>query len=873
MTGTLEIRLFGGVQIWLDGKAVSTFISNKVPALLAYLVVTKRAFQRDTLAGLLWGEMPDENAKNNLRQALSNLRKYLAPYLLIDRDTVQFNQEVPYYLDVDDFLQGVQAKPVSGGPEKALALYVGDFLQGFFVQEAPDFEEWVSKQRLYLHEMALGAMNNQTLWYQQQGQYAQAIQMANRLLAFDPWREVTHRQLMLLYVRNGQRSAALAQYEHCRRMLDRELGVEPAPETVALYERIRAARELFPNNLMLQPTPFVGRAQELEQINELLLRPERRLITLLGPGGIGKSRLSVQVARRALTQGLFLNGVFFVALDGIEDYNLIPTAIANSCGLTFSGNQTPKVQVVNFLKNREMLLVLDNLEHLLDGIPWLIQLLQQAPHLRLLVTSRERLDVQWEWVVPIEGLDYPSQESSPAQARQSGAVQLFMDRAQAARPDFALTDQTLPPILAICRLVSGMPLALELAAASLRHYSCAEIEQAIAQNFDFLTVNFRDLPTRQRSLRAVFDYSWRLLSRPEQTVFANLSLFRGGFTLPAGQQVAEATPPILASLLDKSLLRQDKSGRYYLHEMLRQFALEKLADNSPKVGQRHSHYFATFTQEQGKKIFSPQQPHILNQIAEEIDNIRLAWDWALTHEPLTQLPLFINGLFAYYEIRAWIQEGVEQFSKALTAIENESVADNPLIKLTLLNRQARFLYRMGERTASEEALRQSLALTDEAKFTTETALTYNYLGLLKQADGDYEEAIQKYQQSLALYRQTNDLDGTVRTLNNLGVILLWEGQLEEAESYLQEGLTLRQTLGDPKGSADMLNNLAILLHEKKEFSRETQLLTEALQIYRTLDDQKGISTCLHNLSGVYLALADYAAARQFMEEALHFGFP
>ncbi|MCB9135845.1 MAG: protein kinase [Anaerolineales bacterium] len=875
MPGNLEIRLLGGLQLIQDGEPLTAFISNKVPALFAYLAVTQRAHQRDALAALLWGEMADADAKNNLRQALSNLRKFLDSYLLVTRDTLQFNPSAPHTLDMDDFVQGTHLPQLTiensqfSMVNSALALYHGDFLQGFFVREAPEFEDWAYSERVRLRELAFQALQKLTAYHQKRGAYPQALQTANRLLTFDPWREETHRQLMLLYARSGQRSAALAQYEQCRRVLAKELDVEPSAETNALYERIRAAGDTFPNNLTLRPTAFVGRTEELEHLDSLFTRPDSRLITLLGPGGIGKTRLALQAARHALQRGLFLSGVFFVSLEGVDNPDLIPTAIAEAVGLAFAGNQEPKNQVLAYLKSREILLILDNIEQLLDGVPWLVQILQNAPRAQLLVTSRERLNTQWEWTVPVEGLDYPPSDTPLAQAADTGAVQLFTARAQAARPDFALTHETLPTILRVCQLLSGTPLALELAAANMRYYTCAEIEAEIAQNFDFLTANFRDLPTRQRSLRAVFDYSWRLLAPPEQRTFAALSVFRGGFTAEGARQVAGATAPLLAGLGDKSLIRRDEQGRFHLHEMLRQYAAEKLAERAEEIHQQHGAYFAAFVQQRGAAISSPQQTHMLNELAHEMDNVRAAWHWTITHQPGTTLLPFINGLFDFYEIRAWIQEGADQFGTALKALRRASVPGTELVHMKLLNRQARFLHRLGQRVEAEENLGNSLALAGAVNDLAELALTYNYLGLNKQTASNYPEALQLYEKSLSLYAQINDPIGKGRALNNLGVILYRMGELDEAQKNVEASLAIRRGLGDPKGTADGLNNLGILLHEKNAFAEEARLLEEALTIYRTIEDIKGISTCLHNLGGVYLAMGQFSEAKAYFQQSLN----
>ncbi len=884
MTPILEICLFGSPDVRLDGASTGGYVSAKAPALLAYLAVTGRPHSRDTLAALLWGEMADADAKNNLRQTLSNLRKSLESYLSITRDTVQFNAAMPHTLDVAQFENQLRRARDAAPPtriaalQQAAALYQGDFLAGFYVRDAPEFEEWMLAQRTRYRELVLHALHVVTGHHLERGEYGRAIDSGTRLLSLDPWRETAYRQLMQALSHSGQRVAALALYETCRRVLDQELGVSPSAETTALYQRIKASGENSRHNLPPQPTPFVGRASELAEISALLMRPECRLITLLGAGGIGKTRLAMQAARQAARRSLFLDGIYLVSLEGVETLTGLATAVAQAIDFSFSGNQEPAAQLLDCLREQEVLLVLDNFEQLLEHALWLTTLLQQAPGLKLLTTSRERLDVQWEWCVMLDGLDFPAASSTAAapSGPQSdlldyGAVQLFVNRARAARHDFAADEATaLPHIIRICRLTAGMPLALELAAANTRYFSCAEIADAIAQNLDFLATGFRDIPPRQRSVRAVFDYSWALLDAAEQRLFASLSVFRGGFTLEAATQVAGATRPLLAALTDKSLLRRDEGDdRYHLHEMARQYAADRLpaVESDGAMVKQHGRYFAAFLQQQTGRLGGADQRQTLEGISREIDNIRAAWQWATDNQPDQELPPFVDSLFEFYEIRSWITEGAEQFGAALAAVV--AVTPTPaLLAIRLRNRLSRFVFRLGRRAEAATLLRENLAALADLDAPDEKALALNYLGLHEQITGDYRTAIALYQESLDIYRATQNRYGMARALNNLGIVAYRSGDLTTAEGYLQESLALRRELNDLKAMADGLNNLGILYHEMAAYEREIALLQEALDIYHLLDDRKGIGTCLHNLGGVHLALGQYTESRHYLQQAL-----
>ena len=477
---SLEIRLLGGLQVRHDNADVTQFISSKAPALLAYLVVSRRPHQRDALAGLLWGEMAEAAAANNLRQTLTSLRKICDAHLLITRETVAFNPAAPHSVDVADLLAGLRLQEELPAPQvaarlaQALALYQGDFLEGFFVRDAPDFEEWALAQQVNLREATIQGWSALAEMWMALGEYGQAVAAAGSLLALDPWREEAHCQRMVALARSGQASAALAQYQACRKILAQEFAAEPAAETTALYERIRAASRGPRHNLPAATTGFVGREAELTELRRLLASPQTRLLTILGPGGVGKTRLTLETAAACVP--MFLNGVCFLSLAEavLDQPESLPAALSAALPLPpASAAVPPRQQVLDFLRHKEVLLVLDNLEHLGEEAVWLGRLLAEAPDLKILVTSRQRLNLQAERVFSLEGLPQPSISSPDPQT--SAAVELFVRRAQRLRPDFALNAQEGDAVARICRAVQGLPLGIELAAAWVDQLTCQEI--------------------------------------------------------------------------------------------------------------------------------------------------------------------------------------------------------------------------------------------------------------------------------------------------------------------------------------------------------------------------------------------------------------
>ncbi len=449
------------------------------------------------------------------------------------------------------------------GYTQALSLYRGEFLHGVYPADSLPFSEWALLRREHLHNLALQGLQRLALHHQRGGELDLALGYARRQLELEPWREEAHAQVMTILALRGDHSAALHAYERCRQVLMEELGVEPSEETRRLYERILATRKQRRHNLPQPATPFLGRKAELNQISDYLADPDCRLLTLLGPGGIGKSRLAIRAAQAQVYA--FLQGVYLVQLAGVHSPAQIVHAIAGVLEFEFQPLGDPKAQLLNYLRDKELLLVLDNFEHLLNpvdlsSVTVLEELLETAPGLRLMVTSRQRLNLSREWVFVLHGLSYPA-HIADQNLEHSEAVQLFMQSARRTTPGFQLGDDEKPFIARICQLLEGVPLAIELAAAWTRVMSPNQIVLEIERNLDFLASAYPDLPERQRSLRATFEHSYHLLSPEEQQVLCRLSIFPTSFDRAAARQIADAPLHILTSLVDRSLLELTRTER------------------------------------------------------------------------------------------------------------------------------------------------------------------------------------------------------------------------------------------------------------------------------------------------------------------------
>lgn len=660
MSKMLTLKLLGKPQVSLDGTPVTGFISVKAQALLYYLAVSRRPHARESLAGLLWGDMTEARASKNLRNALSNLRGLVGEQLSITRAEVTFNRAAAHWLDVDRFasaLTGDLARKDLEILHNAAELYAGDFLEGVHCGEALLFEEWMLGQRALLKGLAVQALHTLVVKHLEREEYAAGIDYAHRLLTLEPWREETHRHVMILFARSRQRSAALAQYETCRRVLADELGVEPMAETTALYQRLKTADAPPPHNLPPQPTAFVGRESELAAIATYLRNPQAQLLTLVGPGGIGKTRLALQAAARWVTPEAgaelrFGDGVFFVALAAETSTSNAPNSLVASLAeaLHFDIQRPihPQAQLLNFLRDKDLLLILDNFEHHVGEARQLGDILRLAPGVKVLVTSRVRLNLQEEWLMEMRGLDYPpTTDLSLEAALRYGAVSLFVHLTRRMRAGFTLSEAEQVDVIRICQLVEGVPLGLELAASWLRVLSCAEVAREIEQGLDFLTTSLQNIPERHRSLRAVFNYSWNLLQPDEQALFRQLSVFRGGFNREAAARVVGISLLVLAGLADKSLLWRNAQGRYEIHDLLRHYAEEQLRANAAEYERAHDahcRYYAELLSQHQAELTGEDVHSALRVLEVERENVRAAWDWAMSRRRVAEINLFMECL-------------------------------------------------------------------------------------------------------------------------------------------------------------------------------------------------------------------------------------
>jgi len=930
MGNLLTIHLLGPIKMELNGRPLTSLGTRKAEALLIYLVCQKRPFTRETLAELLWENRDPQQALANLRSLLSGMRSQLKPFLTITRHTIAFNHDSDYWLDVAEFNRQLESRdwrletaqsPVSNLQtlqtlQTAVALYRGDFLEGFYVRESRGFEEWAALERERLQRQAISVLRQLVERCQAQGDFATGLAYINHLVRLDELSERANRDKMLLLARNGRLNAALQHYEAYKSLLADELGVMPSQDTIALYERLLTARTTAPPNLPPEATPFVGRTQELADVERRLLQPGCRLLTILGPGGMGKTRLALAAAGQIAAghPGQFLHGIRYVSLADISGPALLPTAVAEACALTFQGTSDLLTQLADYLRPREMLLILDNFEHLcgaqfgaLDGVDMLLTLLQEAPNLKLLITSRARLHLQEEWVFDLAGLHYPA-AGTAVNWTSFSAIRLFQQQAGRVRHDFTPQESDFQAIAQVCRLLEGQPLGIELAAAWIREFGCLQIAKQIQAGVEFLSTHLRNVPARHRSLTAVFDHSWQLLTPAEQITFARLSVFQGSFSAGAAQAVAQAQLADLAVLAGKSLLREEGNGRYTIHELLRQYAAHQLAGLPGEPAQtaaRHAHYYLDLLVTHGDSTATESRQAILA----DLPNARIAWEWAARQQEETSLLAAAKSLHGFYSAQSWFQEGIETFQFALNqfAANPESASTQAEIRCDLLSRKARLHIHIGQLPAARQALaeavgylplvkdpeRQSatlgyvaithfyagefsraadlaaeaLRLAEQADNREGAAFAHNMLGSCGKALGDYALAGEHFTQAMKAYRQLHDELGEAMALNNLGNLAQASGDFVLARAHYLACIQLFKALNHTHGAATTLANAGRLALKQGQLAEARQLLLESLALKREQQDDRGTAVALVGLGGVSLAQGQTAQAHEEIREA------
>jgi predicted ATPase/DNA-binding SARP family transcriptional activator len=981
----LTLALIGPVTITWNEERLERFRTSRVQALLLYLVTEgalgASTHRREALMELLWPGLPLKSAQVNLRQTIYHLRQAIPDisedagdgeiqFLLSDRQTVRINPLYPVGSDLARFI-----RLLDGSMEQridATELYRGDFLIDFYLVDSSAYESWIGKRRAAFRRQALDALNELATFYTEQGYYKEAESFARHQIEIDNLRESAYRQLMKALAFSGRRSEALLEYEEFSQVLNRELGVEPSAETLSLLEKIRnqkfvyqqheplpsesigpiaipesedaSDREIMPappdhwiqqelsrgpsNNLPSQPGRFLGRELELAELDQFIADRNVRLITVAGPGGIGKTRLALAAAGQQLEKGLaaarrrsqeddpssvvdasirtddrrliFDDGVYFVSLAELTTVDQMVTSIAETLDihgqLTDGQSGAIERQVLDYLGDKRLLLIMDNFEHLLDGIDFLSEIIRNAPNVQLIVTSRERLHLRQEQLYPIRGLEYLRHNLMVVQedidSEEYPAGSLFLQSARRIRPGYEIPEGEGGHLNQICELVEGMPLAIELAAAWVDVLSLEEIAYEIRQSIDFLKSSERDLPRRQRNMRALFDSTLQRMGETERQVFSRLSIFRGGFTREAAQEVTGGSIRLLASLSGKSLLQyENASGRYQIHELVRQYGAEKLAQNPEdldRVQDQHCAYFCSWLQQQEPILTGPERSAVLSKMEADGENLVLAWNRAVDRGDAIKLGQAIDGMARFFLRLGRAHDGERATGEAAKALKpslsvlgdteeiildgNDAMSAVAMLLAKIITWQAQFLTWQRPAPEARKLFDESLALLDllkSAKVDVRKELAFS-----KRTYGssiwnyDPQLGTQLLKESLTLCRETDDQRMLAIVLNDLGSTARYRADYDEADKLLKECLEIQTILKDSSGMARVLLDLGWINLFQGKMLQAARFVRKGCGILFEMGGWVNISTGLNALGLSHFYQGEYQDSRTYYQQSI-----
>lgn len=876
-TPQVRIALLGQPFVMVGEQRIDSLLAEKTIVMLAYLATEGSNHTRQALAGLLWGGMPEARAQANLRMAIYTLQKHAPGLLQVDRRSLAIAPDLDCWLDVADFETLADVRFSAEDPsrlEVALTLYRGEFLSGVAVNDAFEIEPWLQRQRERLRCLAVTVTERLVHFAGQRSDNEASIALLRQLLTLEPWREQAHVSLMRLLARSGMYSAALAQYERCQRVLAHDLGIEPMPTTKALAARIKAARLRVPTVLPAQPLPLFGRAFELQQIEHLLDDPQQRLITLVGLGGIGKTHLAIEAAHRQSYH--FLDGVVLVSLANATGRDQLVAALTAALNPALNIPIHAEAQLLSALADRECLLIFDAFEHVLaEGAAFVAMLLSQTSALKVLATSRERLNLRWESVLSLDGLTCPAESAEPAAIAQSEAVQLFVHTARRVQSAFDLLPHA-QTVAQICRYVEGIPLGVELAAAKLSQMSCSQIAEQLRQSLDALSTDMHDVPLRQRSLRMIVQQALNQLSPPDRRLFTGLAVFQSSFSLAAACAVTEAQARQVSELANKSLVRLIGGDRYEIHEVLRRYVLEdpELADAIAIAQRRHSAYFLEMVQEHGASRSGVETPSKLSDLQADIDNVRQAWQWSVTHDDIATFGPYLGAISAFYTYLSLFHEGEQSFRNAVVRVR-ALLRDVPDLSITMIAALGKLLAEwalltniMGMHSQAIEAASAAVELAERIGNSELLAQSYTFWGWACFSRGEYAEALRCLDAGLGQARASTIAQTEAHCLRFIGSVHLEQGRYSLAEAYFADSVALCRQIDEQQGIAWALHDSGLLFYQFGDYDTAREALAEALLIWQTSGPRNGEGFVLADLALITCRQNDRVIAASYARQAL-----
>lgn len=872
----VRLYLLGAFRLEREAKLVR-LATHKVESLLAYLALFPHAHSRDQLTTLLWGDSTDDRARNSLRNSLTSIRQALGDdSLLTDREAVQLNLDLPFWVDA---AQVAHLMSLDLGTRDSEIEQLVSALENY-AELLPDFyDEWILRERERLRTQYLDALLRLAHHHREKSEYQNAIVLAQKVLAIDRANERAYQHLMFCLAAQGDRIAALKQYDECQKALREELDIEPSPETVALREQIEQSligsftEPVLLTNLPNPLTSFVGREKEMYELKGLL--SSTRLLTLTGVGGSGKTRLAIQIARDKLPN--YKHGIWWVDLAPLSDPALVPQTVARVLGVQESSERTPVELLRLFIRDKSMHLVLDNCEHVIGACAELAEtLLLGCPHLQILATSREALNVSGETVWRVPSLASPDPDHLPPldQLAQYDSVKLFVLRAIASSQDWKL-DNNASAVAEICARLDGIPLAIELAAARVKLLKVEHIAARLNERFALLTDGSRTALPRQQTLRATVDWSHDLLPESTRKLFQRLAVFAGGWTLEAAEEVCadshlSRTEVLheLSRLVDRSLVvveTQNEETRYRYLETIRQYAQEKLeaTDEGNATRSRHLDYFLKFAKEAEPKLYRPGQIQWLDRFDIEHDNLTAALEWSLGQERVEKGLRLAADLCQFWQVRgymnqgrAWLETLLAKGSEAPAFVRAEALTGAGFLSFSVMD--------IEKATAFSES---ALALYRELGDKIGIAYPLVWLGRSAAHQGDYARAQTLAEQALVLNRELKDRWGEAVAFYTLADIAYRQDDYGQAEAFEAEGIALAREVGNLVSAGRHLSRLGRIAHAQDNVERAVALINEGLIICWQAKDYPGIAGAFTSSAGIALARGALAQAARLLGAA------
>jgi predicted ATPase/DNA-binding SARP family transcriptional activator len=907
-------KLFGRAAIRHEGRWLQP-PAGKTSALLYFLAYGGGWVGRDELTYLFWPDSTEVQARRNLRRILTTIRAL--PYArALDSDAHRIRWAID--TDVRAFRQALSEQRRATAAE----LYEGVLLDGLALPGSPEFEGWLGLERQACHELWRLSSLDWATEFEAVDRFRDAGEILARLYRADAFDEDVLRRYLRALHADGQRTKALAEFDAFTQSLQAEFGTEPEQATVEIGDAIRRGQPpVFTSpeaavtnagsssrpkhNLAEQPTAFIGRDPDRAKLTAVLGEPTTRLVTIVGPGGMGKTRLAVEVARTRVDS--FEHGVCFVGFDAVASPELAIYAVADALGFSLFGARSPEEQLREHLRDKQLLLVLDSLEHLVADLQWISDLLESAAGVQILATSRERLNVRAERIFDLASLPVP--EDGEREAEHYDAVRLFAERAAAVSSGFSLDATNVSAVTRICRLVEGLPLAIEMAARWLRTLRPDAIATEIERGIDILQSAARDLPARHRSMQAVFDHSWELLSSEERDALCKLSVCDGGFTREAAADIASADLQLLSSLIDKSFLSFTPAGRYVEHPLMLQYTRLQFArqpDERARTREKHGRHYLRLVRDRENDMRTLERKQTLKALAAELPNIRAAWAWAIESERVDEIAASSLALGNLFE--SSVPEGAAFFAQAVAALdgddpEHRAALGYALVQqaeyaqwlaqdggdapssveraLTLLTpegeprgfirafaRHAKFLwYGAGRTNEAGDMLREGLRLAREHGFRREIGECLCLLVLLDDS-GDPAQVKQLAERSLVEVRGMGDLVHVAFIQQQLGVQLVLDDDVRGGLALLEESLQLARDLDFQRFEPFILDDLAMAAYKLRDVRRAEALSLEQLASAKNLGMENATRDASWILGRVATMRGDDAAARAHLVRGL-----